>query len=323
MKILLISLFMASALFGEELVGEVVSLDTSFLQKSLVPQEIELSLPLTQPQAYKSSVLAVGLSVIVPGLGHAYLGDMRTAGCLIGSSWAGMGLGYGLNSSNETKEFIRSTSLLTAQTTWFYGLYAAYRDVRKFNGPSNYSYKMPTDSFADLTAAPFNFRVMKKPEVWGGLIGSLAIAVGTAYLTFPKEAHISPALSIKRTLFPVTALPIGIGEESFFRGFLQSAFSEWLTPWGGVAVSSVLFGAAHIPNAWGLESHHRRNYYSVIVPLITLFGVYDGWLTLKNHSLKESVALHAWYDGILFAIGSMASQAAINGRMEMAVAFSF
>jgi hypothetical protein len=37
-------------------------------------------------------------------------------------------------------------------------------------------------------------------------------------------------------------------------------------------------------------------------------GVYDGWLTYKNHSLKESVAMHVLYDFILLGIGALASQ---------------
>ena len=303
---------------------ELAAFDTSFLiQQPITSQEIQLPAPVFELRSPKSSFFTVGLSSLIPGLGHVYLGDMKTAGALVGSTGAGLGLGFGLSSSSHSKAFIRSTSFLAVETTWFYGIYAAYRDVRTYNGQTGYSYKMPTDSLGDLTSAPFNFRVLKKPEVWGGLLGSLAIAVGAAYLAFPEENHIQPSLSLKRTLSPFTALPIGIGEESFFRGFLQSQLSEWFTPWGGIILSSIAFGVLHIPNAWDLEPQDRRGYYTTIVPLITLAGIYDGWLTYKNHSLKESVAIHTWYDCILFTIGSLSSQALIKGRSEFAIAIPF
>ena len=154
-------------------------------------------------------------------------------------------------------------------------------------------------------------------------LGSFAIAVGVTYFTLPEEARVSPPLSIKRVLFPLTALPVGVGEESLCRGYLQSVFSELFTPWGGIAASSLIFGALHIPNAWGLEPEERRGYYTFSVPFITLLGVFDGWLTYKNHSLKESVALHTWYDFILFTLGSIAGEAAITGRADFALAIPF
>ncbi len=330
----MLALLCISSLFAAPLIGiedekvvvseELAALDViSYTQKPLISQEMQLPTPAFEARSYKSSYLAVGLSSLIPGLGHVYLGDMKTAGGLIGTTGLGLGTGFGIHSSSQSNEFIRSTSFLAVETAWFYGLYAAYRDVRKYNGQFGYSYQMPTDSFADLTTAPFNFSVLKKPEVWGGLLGSLAIAFGAVYFAFHEEAHIRPFLSLQKTLLPITALPIGIGEESLFRGFLQSQFSEWLTPWGGIVLSSLLFGAAHIPNAWDLERHEQRGYYSVIVPLITLSGIYDGWLTYKNHSLKESVAIHTWYDFILFTISSLASQTIVKGRAEFAMAIPF
>ncbi|HAB99416.1 MAG TPA: hypothetical protein DCE71_06310 [Parachlamydiales bacterium] len=290
----------------------------SLLQQPQGFQDIQISSPSFVTGSLKKSWVAVGLSALLPGLGHVYLGDMQTAGGLIGST----GLGIGLHSAGKNEEFVRSTSALTIETTWLYGIYAAYRDTRISNGTKNYSYQMPTDSFLDLTSAPFRLQVLKKPEVWGGLLGSLALAVAVTYLAFPDE-HIHPSFSLTRTLSPLTALPIGIGEEAFFRGFLQSQISEWSNPWGGIISSSLAFGAMHMPNAWDLPSKERRNYYKIIVPFITLSGLYDGWLTYKNHSLESSVAIHTWYDGILFTLGSLAGQAAIRGRSDMCIAFSF
>lgn len=306
--------------FETILTEELAAPDTSFLvQQPIISQEIQRFVPKLEVHSRKNSFVTVGLSSILPGLGHVYLGDMKTAGGLIGST----GLGFTMASLSSFDEFVQSTSFLAVETSWLYGIYAAYRDVRIHNGQMGYSYQMPRDSFLDLSAAPFTYSILKKPEVWGGVLGSLAIAFGAAYVAFPKEKHIRPSFSLQRTLSPFTAFPIGIGEESFFRGFLQSQFSEWCTPWGGIVLSSLLFGLAHVPNAWDLEPQDRRGYYTIVVPLIAASGIYDGWLTYKNHSLKESVAIHAWYDFILFTIGSIASQAAIKGRSEFAIAIPF
>ena len=201
----------------------------------------------------------------------------------------------------------KENAFLTLQNTWSYGIYAAYRDVRKYNGQLGYQYKMPMESFDELAVAPFSLKILKKPEVWGGLLGKFALITALAYFTLPKE-HIKEA-SFRNVLSPFMALPVGLGEEALFRGFLQSCLSEFLTPWGGIAASSLLFGAAHLFNTTGMSSKDRKEYCRRGIPVITTAGFYYGWLTYKNHSLQESVALHTWYDFILIGLGSFAGEA--------------
>ncbi len=306
-------------------------LSTSFLSSALpAPVEIasfdlqsaqtELGFPAPQfqPPAKKNAVLAATLS-IVPGLGHVYLGDMQTAGSLMASAYLGIGLSFSPNLSESTRTF----SLLTAQNVIFYGVYAAYRDARIYNGSSDYRYKMPTDSLASLSYAPFKGSIIKKPEVWGGLIGALALASYASHLFFPKDACIKPSLSSSGRIMPALALPVGVGEESFFRGFLQPALSEPLTPLGGIILSSLAFGAIHIPNAQALPPEHRWRYYCCSLPVITAIGSYCGWLTYKNTSLQESVALHTWYDLVIFTAAAVASEAAISGGSSFAISLPF
>ena len=88
-----------------------------------------------------------------------------------------------------------------------------------------------------------------------------------------------------------------------------------MPPIGGITLSSLIFGAAHIPNAAEMSQDDRRRYYTFGLPLITGLGAYFGWLTYKNNSLKESVAVHAWYDFILMGLGALASEAVVpTGR---------
>jgi membrane protease YdiL (CAAX protease family) len=314
MKRLLSALLVSSLLTAQE---EVVFFDPLPTIQS-TQQEIQLPAPvLVRP--HKSVGWSVVLSFLFPGLGHVYLDDMKMAGGL--AVTGGAGLGFAMNP--HASESIQISSLLTYQTIWSYGLYSAYRDARAYNGPSSYTYRMPADDLTDLTTAPFSWKVMKKPEVWGGILGMLAIASGVSYLAFPGDTS-KPNEDHPRTqISPILSVPIGVGEEALFRGFLQSALTESFDSWGGIALSSLAFGAAHIPNGLALQPENRWRYYSFTVPLLTAFGTYAGWLTYKNHSLKESVALHTWYDMVLFAANSFATEANISGERHFVFTFPF
>lgn len=139
----------------------------------------------------------------------------------------------------------------------------------------------------------------------------------------PEDAHIKPASTKGENYYPPVAFPIGIGEEALFRGYLQSQLSETFNPVAGIIFSSIAFGAAHIPNAQGMEPDEQRRYYTYGIPLITAFGAYFGWLTYKNRSLQESVALHSWYDFTLFALKAFTQQSAATGRPGFALAVPF
>lgn len=276
---------------------EIAALDPTFLTNDPLSAD-EFALPAPQVEIPQKSVFGtVALSSLFPGLGHVYLGDRRTAGELMGAACTTLGL-LPFTSGNETSF---SSNLTLFASISQYNTYAAYRDVRAYNQQTGYTYQMPREQFADLAWAPFSFSVLRKPEVWGGFLGIMALASIAGHIIDSQTAHIHLRTTIDWHPTPVIAFPIGIGEESFFRGYLQSELSEGLTPWGGLVFSSLVFGAAHIPNALLMEPEDRRNYYAFGIPLITTIGAYFGWVTQKNHSLKESVALHSWYDFLLFA----------------------
>jgi len=286
----------------------------------LIPQTISpIELDFPQPTKHpKSLVLAVGLSTLCPGLGHTYLGDLKTAGGLFGTTGLSIGSATAFYKNNQAL----STSVATALNTWLYGIYAAYRDVRIYNGQEGFAYRMPTDSLADLAYAPFNIHVLKKPEVWGGVLGAFVLACGVSYLAFHKHVSKHASHSISKALTPAIALPVGIGEESFYHGFVQTSLSESLTPAGGIVLSSLLFGASHISNGLAMEPESRSGYYKFMLPFITLIGAYNGWLTYKNNSLQSSVAMHTWYDFILLSLASVATQS-ITSQTEFAIDLPF
>ena len=256
-----------------------------------------------QDLPYKRPWLATSLSILMPGLGHVYLGDYQTAGGLFTSSSLGVG-------AAQVKE-LEVDALVTVQNIWMYGIYAAYRDARAYNGNRGYRYQMPMDSLKDLSTAPFRPSILKKTEVWGGILGYIGLSLVVEYFAFPQ--CIKGEINEQKSVSPVVALPVGIGEEAGFRGWMQSALSESLNPWGGILASSLIFAAAHTGNASALPSGDQWRYYAAGLPLIGAFGVYAGWLTHKFHSLQESTAAHTWIDFTLFLAEAL-SRSSIQGK---------
>ena len=297
--------------------------DENIIKPIAVPEKPVIGAPELLEKKHKSPFVTVSLSYLFPGLGHVYLNEYLKAGSLGG----GFGLGAGLSSSDKENPNIQSTIAL--QNTWFYGVYSAYRDVRVYNNNTGYRYKMPIEGFTDLARAPFRFSIVKKPEVWGGMLGFLTLATGITYANLPKDdaAKAKPesqaASKDLNSINPLFAFPVGLGEEVFFRGYLQPMFAEFTNPTGGIILSSLLFGAMHIPNAQLMPESDRMHYYSVSIPYITALGAYMGWISQRNNSLQESIALHTWYDFTLFSIGAIAQKAAIGKAPRFAISIPF
>jgi len=243
---------------------------------------IDLVPPVVRPAR---SPLIAGFLGVVPGLGHFYLGEMDKGSLLLGSTVAG-----GVASMMLKEDpYLLSTGVHATTGLMMYSVFAAYRGAHLYNG--NAFLNLPRDNLKQLAAASFKWSVIKKPEVWGGILGSLALAATVVHFAYP-EAACAKVNTVY--VYPFSAFPIGMGEESLFRGFIQTALMERMSPWGAIALSSLIFGAAHIPNANGMDKENRNRYYTYSLPLISTLGAYAGWLTYKNHSLQESVAVHAW-----------------------------
>jgi membrane protease YdiL (CAAX protease family) len=269
------------------------------LQITQTPLEIPaLPEPTFKPQ--KNAAIAVSLSII-PGLGHYYLGDNAEGTQLLGGALASCGATIALASTDQWAWIDMAGA--SASSVWSYGFYAAYRDTKRFNGTAPGF--TPQETYLQLTAAPFQWSVLKKPEVWGGYLVALTTAATVSYFAFADAAFYTQ---------PLIAVPVAVGEESFFRGCLQSALLDALPPWAAITTSSLLFGAAHIGNAEFLPEEDRRAYYTHSIPLITALGAYMGCLAYENRSLRECTAFHMWYDFTLFSLALAGGEAMIGDR---------
>jgi len=88
--------------------------------------------------------------------------------------------------------------------------------------------------------------------------------------------------------FALIALLAGVGEELLFRGVFQTLSTRWTNPAIGIAVASLLFGAAHALS---------RLYFL----LATLIGAYLGWLALRHQDLVAPMIAHGLYDFLALA----------------------
>lgn len=305
MKILIVLLCVTSFLHAAPPEEDVESIAPAALESQeiasleitpLLQQQSTLSLDILPPlpSTKKAPWLAATLGFL-PGLGHIYLEDPSTAGAFLGT--VGGGLILISSKTIQQNDSVFNVISTTTSNSILYSPYAAYRDARLLNGSSHYSYRMPTDSLEDLILAPFKWGVIKKPEVWCGVLGSLTAA--TLLSTLASNVSLN-TYRASLGLDSFCALPVGVGEEAFFRGYLQSAISEVSNPVAGTILSSIIFGAAHFPNGGSLSDPGVWRFHAFILPLITGIGAYCGWLTHKTHSLQASVALHTWYDFIIF-----------------------
>jgi membrane protease YdiL (CAAX protease family) len=168
--------------------------------------------------------------------------------------------------------------------------------------------------------APFNANVLKRTDVWAGILAATAagIAVSWALDDWPWRPRDKPRLFgidySQVAGYPIAgAIGIGIfehvaiAEETVFRGYFQSGFARRHGEDRGWVYGSLLFGLLHAPNALFVDSSKRLKYLTLGVPFITLVGSYLG-LTYRwsGYSLAPSTAVHFWYDLLVSAASFLA-----------------
>jgi hypothetical protein len=242
-------------------------------------------------------------SAVVPGAGQAANGDYGDAALHFGvfavsvygairykdkSDYLDADQRY---DEDNNREFINKTTLrydyaarLATDMTLYSG-YAAYRDARARDN-SGFRTPAPRESLGDLAMSPFSIKYLARPTTF------IPLAIQAAALYRYKDSK--DAYGIYRAkdvserdlhVFNLTANEMtAVGEEAFFRGFLNNEFSNRYGDNAGLVTSSAIFGLAHTgqgQTANALEA--------------TLAGAYLGWVHQKNgFEAGEGVALHYW-----------------------------
>jgi membrane protease YdiL (CAAX protease family) len=231
-------------------------------------------------------------------------------------------------------------ALMAAQNLWFYGVFASYRDARLLRGDDGARYPVSHEGLGTLVSAPVRPRVLARPWFWAGLPLAVGAAVGFSALVSPSDVgrgvrslgdgrgvwflgnhyRTGPGVALGETYYAGLFLPVGVGEEALFRGTLQPALCDSLGLWPGWALTSVIFGGAHLLNF--LDQPDGLGTAAKVLPFLTAVGGYLGLTAMKTgYTLETSVALHFWYDFLIGTVSFVADPDHQPFAVKIAVPF--
>lgn len=179
----------------------------------------------------------------------------------------------------------------------FYSSYDAYRDIR---------YPQEKETLAELALAPFQWQYLTRPTTYGPLLLLAAIATQEDF-SYQRQGHVTPAQMAAQSAIvnDMTA----VGEEAFFRGYLNHELGYQLGESWAIGLSSVGFGLAH--NGEGNQADALS---------AAFIGGYLAWLHQSNNGrLGENVALHYWIN----MISDLAAISRGNGSTLLRVHYQF
>jgi hypothetical protein len=189
----------------------------------------------------------------------------------------------------------------------FYSAYAAYRDARNARNNEGYTTPAPRESLGDLAIAPYRWEYLRRPTTFIPIAAALYFA-----LTPPDDDRYvyQPDRTVTRDTLRKGALVqsemVGVGEEAFFRGFLNNGLSDSLGPGWGLVTSSAIFGLAH--EGVGNQA---------TIAQAMLFGLYLGWLQQRNdYDIGEGVAIHFWWN-FLVSLGTLKERRAKEQEVQL------
>ena len=202
-------------------------------------------------------VIAGVASLIVPGTGQAANGEYDVAAMHFGVFAVSVyGVVHYRNQSDyldpdqrydedNNREFINRTTLKydyaarLATDVALYSSYGAYRDARQRDN-SGYRTPLPGESLTDLAKAPFSIEYLSRPTTF------IPLAIEALVLYHdngsPDAYGIYRANDVSESdlyVFNFTANEMtAVGEEAFFRGFLNNEFSNRYGDGWGLARTS-------------------------------------------------------------------------------------
>ena len=250
--------------------------------------------------AEPSPTTAGALSAVIPGLGQATQGDYATAAEHF--SLFAVSLGLGLHYQNQSdfltnderfqheREIINQTtlrrdfSLRVATDTALYSSYAAYREGRS-RDTRYYRTPAPKETLSELAVAPFKWEYLSRPTTFIPL-GIQVVAAASDHYGVYRQPDVSTNALYANEL--VANGFTAVGEEGFFRGFINNEFSHRQGNGWGLVTSSVIFGLAHTGQG-----------QTANVLQAGLAGAYLGWVQQRNNfQIGEGVAIHYWVNVI-------------------------
>lgn len=285
--------------------------------------DISCQLPEENPSPRKAALY----SALLPGIGHVYLGEVEQGMLLFGSEVALLSTSllfdrnafdhlFGSDDEIDIRDFLSNPPLIAATELPPISAFLAYRKAREKSHNIGYKQPLPDESLKDLASAPFDLDIIAKPRFFLPFI----VHFGALYLlemSMSSNDDVAPTGNRARDSVRVygkdlpssIGYPLGeagmwlsftavsMGEETFFRGCIQSELEEILGKRLGWLTASALFGAAHYPN--GTTTKER------IFASLSAFtgGLVMGYFFQRDdYSLSRSVAYHTWWN---FSLGTI------------------
>ena len=250
--------------------------------------------------AQPSPSVAAFASALVPGLGQATCGNYEEAAAHFGLFAVSLSAAVyyqrkpdflddnvRYDSANDLEYINRTTlrrdfALRLAVDTALYSSFSAYRDARRLDDRA-YRTPAPNESLSDLALAPFSWEFLSRPttfiplafQAWAVSRSQGAYGIYRGPDVSARDLHLTNVTANEFT---------AVGEEGFFRGFINNEFSHrWGNGWG-LTWSSLLFGIAHTGQGQTANAVEA-----------SIAGAYLGWIHQRNgFQIGEGVALHYW-----------------------------
>lgn len=277
--------------------------------QAITPAEIDAQMLLAKPRCSSA------LGLLFPGLGQLCTNRKGAAAALAATGVVELGTMIAvLNASDAGLSHPGAAlPLIAFQDLWAFG----YVEPLVKGQLARKALYAPPDSITDMLAAPFNIQVLEKPEVWLGIVGTLAAGIGVSLLVdesantdrLGNDPNLFGRTVDRRLGYPLAGATFGAlfshvapAEELIFRGSVQSGLARSRGETTGWVLASLLFGGFHAFNIFALPDEDQTAYLTIGVPFITAIGAYLGWIYRHNdYTLGPSIAVHFWYDFLLSA----------------------
>ena len=137
-----------------------------------------------------------------------------------------------------------------------------------------------------------------KIQWWVGVLAYLIAAAASFIYNWLMVGELTlPKLDV-RLLYIIALAPVG--EELFFRGYLQPVIEVKTRKWVGLLITTLLFTAAHLPKTLILQE-------GIPLSLITIFifGAVLGIIRGKTSSVYNSILFHGGWNLVSLFFGGI------------------
>ena len=134
---------------------------------------------------------------------------------------------------------------------------------------------------------------------WAVLLGGTAIAIPALALLSAGwlDAVDAPGSTVDALRYAavmlVVLIPAAAWEELLFRGYVLRVLRDAVGAWPAVIITGAAFGVAHTANLPSVQP--------LALALVTLAGIFLGWIVLARRSLYAAIAAHVAWNAVLVA----------------------